>query len=65
MSKRIERLINRHRDGLRALGLSLTRRDRAQVRLLASLKETLAELEVEVLSAIDESERRKLCVDQE
>lgn len=63
MNKNLKPLIDRMRNNLRAI--NHTRRDRAQVRLLASLKETLAELEVEVLSAIDETERRKLCVDQE
>jgi hypothetical protein len=51
------------KNDLRALGHS--RRDRAQTRLLADLKETLGDLEIELLTALEESERRKLCVDQE
>jgi hypothetical protein len=60
MNKNAKRLIDRMRDKLRALELSLTRRDRAQVRLLADLFEVLGNLEIEILTAIDETERRKL-----
>jgi hypothetical protein len=51
---------------LRALELSLSRRrDKAQTKLLRDLIEAVSDLEVEIYSAIDERERRKLCVDQE
>jgi hypothetical protein len=50
---------------LRALELSLSRRrDKAQTKLLRDLIEAVSDLEVEIYSAIDERERRKLCVDQ-
>jgi hypothetical protein len=63
MNKNAKRLIDRMRNDLRALGHS--RRDHAQARLLRDLAEALGDLEIELLTAIEESERRKLCVDQE
>jgi hypothetical protein len=59
-------LFRQVREKLRALELSLDRRrDRVQTKLLHDLTEAIGNLEVEIYSAIDETERRKLCVDQE
>jgi hypothetical protein len=60
MNKSIKHLINKMRNQLSALSHSLShRRDRAQARLLADLRETSAELEIEVLSAIEEMKRER------
>lgn len=56
VNKNMKHLIGRMRNDLRALGHS--RRDRAQVRLLHDLAEALGDLEVELLTAIDERDRR-------
>ena len=59
-------LFRRVREKLQALELSLSRRrDRVQTKLLRDLVEAISDLEVEIYSAIDETERRKLFVDQE
>jgi transcription antitermination factor NusA-like protein len=59
-------LFRRIREKLGALELSLSRRrDKAQTKLLRDLIEAVSDLEVEIYLAIDEPERRKLCVDQE
>jgi hypothetical protein len=53
MNENVKRLIDRLRNDLWAIGLSLTRRDRAQARLLANVSETLSLLETEMLKSTE------------
>jgi hypothetical protein len=60
MNENAKRLIGKMRDKLRALELSLTRRDRAELRLLTDLSEVLGNLEIEILTAMENDERENL-----